>query len=190
MKTHQTKSLALCLAVLLAPVSAWAATATIEFKLNRSFRKGKHVPTYVVWVETKDGEYVATVRMGKTAKGQHVRRSQGKKGGCFKAWQQAEFDITEADAVTKASPWPGQTDSFTWGLTNDKGETVPKGDYVLKLESAAKGKPEFAQVTAMPFTIGSRRKKKFSKSITASTSGSKISKKVVYVQKLTLRIKK
>ena len=191
MKTHQIKSYApsLCLVAGLTSMSTWAATATIEFGLNRSFRKSEHLPTYVVWVETKDGEYVATLRMGRTAKGQHVRRSQGKRSGCFRAWRKAEFDTAEADAVTKATPRPGQSDSIKWDLTNDEGEAVPKGEYVLRFEAAVKGGAQFGQVTSLPFAIG-RRKKKFTKSTTALHSGGKPSKKAAYAQKLSMRIKK
>ena len=186
----RTARLACWLAVLAAP-AAWAGSAKIDFRLNRAFKKGDHVPTFVVWVETQDGEYVATVRMGKTAKSQHDRKTKGKPASYFKQWDKAELDVVKADAVTQATPWPGKSVAINWDLTSDKGAPLPKGEYVLKVECSIKGDASkgFSQVTSLPFAIGGR-KTKFSKAKTALLSGRRPTKRSTYVQKLSLRVSK
>jgi len=170
--------------------SALAGEATITFRLNRSFRKAQKLPSYVVWVETPDGEYVTTVRMGQVAKVQDDQRTKGKPAPYFMQWDRAHMDVVKVDSITKATPWPGKSDRIKWDLTNAKGDTLPKGDYVLKIECQieGQGRDKFAQITAMPFSIGG--KTKFSRSRTRLLTGHKPRKKTVYIQKLSMKIRK
>ena len=188
--TRRATAVALLFSALCA-ISASAGSATVEFRLNRSFSKGKHLPAFVVWVETTDGEYVTTLRMGSAAKAQDGLKAKGKPADYFKMWDQAHMDVVAVDAVTKATPWPGKSVKISWDLKSAKGDEVPKGEYVLKIESAIEGpdNKKFGQVIAMRFKVGSR-KTRYSRSKTTHQDGRTTSKRITYVQKLSVRISK
>ena len=159
--------------------------ASIQFQLSNALKSKKHKPTYVAWVETKDGRCVTTVYMSKTAKWQTENRDNA----VFKFWVKTGMAVAKADAVTKATPWPGTPQKLVWDLKDAKGERAPKGDYVLKFESVLQDDKDgkFAQVTSLPFSIG-KRKRFFKKSRTVHHNGRKTRKPAVYVRRLSLEI--
>ncbi len=184
-----------CIALVLAfgcalAAAASAREATITFRLSRAFRRAQKLPTYVVWVETRKGDYVTTVRMSRTAQVQEDALRKGKPAPFFKQWHQSYMDVVEVDSITEATPWPGKSDTVKWDLTDVKGAALPKGDYVLKIECQIDGKDrdKFAQVTVMPFSIG--RRTKFSRSHTVLINGGKLSRRSVYIQQPSMKIRK
>lgn len=180
----------ICFMAALAHSSA-EPSAVIQYKLGSFKTKEGKAPTFVAWVETKDGREVATVYAAQKM-AQWQRKNKGK--AVFKHWAKTSMKSakTTVDAVSKATPSAGSKNQIVWSLEDPEGKPVPDGAYVLKFEAVVQGPANaaFAQVTSLPFVVGGRGKR-FKKSSTVhAITGDKLKKPAVYIRRLTLKIRK
>jgi len=107
-------------------------------------------PQTVVWIEDKNENFIKTVYVSGFsgyAKEKQVNLPQ---------WSNAS-DYVDVDGVTGASIDVGHH-IYVWDLKDHKGNTVKKGEYVVKIEVAYWPSMEY-QMVSVPLTIGSDSKK-------------------------------
>ena len=183
---------AICAMAALAHSSAAAEpSAAIQYKLGSFKTKEGKAPTFVAWVETKDGKDVATVY---AAQKMAQWQMKNKDKAIFKHWAKTSMKSakTSVDAVSKATPSAGSQNTIVWNLKDADGAAVPDGAYVLKFEAVVQG-PEnaaFPQVTSLPFVVGGRGKRFRKSSTVHAGTGDEVKKPAVYIKRLSLKLKR
>ena len=121
----------------------------VDYRFDRQGRPASN--QYAIWIETADGEYVATVfATSWIAHGGYTRRPMSMPNWRASAdWEEATPGQVEAAA--RPVPTSGAQTVYWDGLDAD-GRVAPPGDYVLRVE----GNVFWEQMVAFeaPFTIG------------------------------------
>lgn len=126
---------------LLAPATASAQTLTVTFE-TQPVGGGTYAPFNVVavWIEDAQGQFVKTIGRYSGVRTQHLV-----------AWNQASGGDT--DAVSGATRLDHNTAlTFEWKLKVD-GQTVPEGDYTIRVEVADDNSTTPDQNTQASFTF-------------------------------------
>jgi len=129
-------------AVLMLGLSSCAkGPSSLVLSFDYVHQSGPGSNQYAVWVENQAGEVVKTLFVTSfTTKGPGRGNMQGTRGYTFRPTCVTEWlakadpeslSDEQLDAFTGATPSGNGVQTFTWDFTNDKGEAVPAGDYVI-----------------------------------------------------------
>ncbi len=104
---------------------------TLQYDLYRINKMGSN--QIAIWVEDTNGNYINTIYATRfTAKGGYAKRATS-----LPTWvKQSKVDKMtkqEVDTISKATKKAGKI-TINWSCVNNKGEKLPKGDYILKIE--------------------------------------------------------
>ena len=118
---------------------------TLEVSFNYQRQAGPGSNQYAVWIENEKGEVVKTLFVTSyTTKGRARGGEQAKRGyivrpTCVPTWVKTvkadEKTDQQLDAITRATPQTGGTQTFTWDFTNQEGKAVPQGMYKVVVEA-------------------------------------------------------
>jgi hypothetical protein len=124
------------LIILLLPLSsslAFAQQPAAEVSFTFTRQSGRASNQYAVWVQTAEGQYVATLNATRwTARGGWQRRPTS-----LPVWV-SQSDISEKtrvqiDAVSSATGRTGSR-TYVWNGTDNNGNPVPPGNFVIYVE--------------------------------------------------------
>lgn len=87
-----------------------------------------------IWVEDSNGKLVRTILVTNfTARGHGYRNREDSLSAWVKAAKPKDMSDSEIDAISSAIPNSG-TLAYSWDMTDNNGEPVPEGIYVVKTE--------------------------------------------------------
>lgn len=99
-------------------------TMTIDFQVTTTSPGGNYSPRNIgaIWVEDANGAFVKTLKVWANRRIQYLYTWQSRTGG------------NTVDGVTGATYSSHNTRTVSWDFTDVSGDTVPAGDYTLRLE--------------------------------------------------------
>jgi len=129
-QTKKVKKLAALLLVSALASASYASAAEVSIEVNLPASEGsmKYRPYVAVWVEDDQGKVLKTLSVWRKEADwlKDMRRWWRKTG---------RYDQGELDSVTGATRRPGKH-LVKWDGTNQQGEAVPVGQYILNVEAA------------------------------------------------------
>ena len=118
---------------------------TLEVSFNYQRQAGPSSNQYAVWIENEKGKVVKTLFVtsyttkGRASGGEQAKRGYIVRPTCVPAWVKTvkadEKTDQQLDAITRATPQTGGTQTFTWDFTNQEGKAVPQGMYKVVVEA-------------------------------------------------------
>ena len=127
-----------------------AGKGKLEITVSYERQSGSGSNQYAIWIENAQGELVKTIFVTKfTAQGGYSFRPD-----CTPTWvnkaNPASKSEQEIDAFSGATPQTGNH-TYTWNLTDDKGNKVTTGEYTFYVEGTylGKGKVLFKSVISV-----------------------------------------
>ena len=111
----------------------------LEITVSYERQDGRGSNQYAIWIENAKGQLVRTVYVTKfTAQGGYSLRPD-----CTPKWvskaDTASMSKQDIDAFSGATPQTGDH-TYTWDLTDDKGNQVAAGEYTFYVEGTLLGK--------------------------------------------------
>lgn len=137
--------------------------AAVSFDINRMSTMASN--QIAVWVENTQGQTVKTLYVSNfTGKNRGYTRRDMSLNHWVKAARPADMTDKELDSVSSATPKTGKQ-TYTWDLTDSKGNPVPKGIYTIKAEGTLywtsnvvySGKIDIANLQKGPVTVTMQR---------------------------------
>lgn len=118
---------------------------TLEVSFNYQRQAGPSSNQYAVWIENEKGKVVKTLFVtsyttkGRASGGEQAKRGYIVRPTCVPTWVKTvkadEKTDQQLDAITRATPQTGGTQTFTWDFTNQEGKAVPQGMYKVVVEA-------------------------------------------------------
>lgn len=130
-------SIALFSACAKAPESKTAAAPSgshVTISLIYNKQTGMASNQYAIWVEDQEGNYIKTIYATNFTTKNFAKRPDSLSTWTAKA-KITDMDAKQIDAFTAPTPASG-VQTYTWDLTDQKGQKVPDGNYSILIEVA------------------------------------------------------
>ncbi|MBO4471312.1 MAG: DUF2271 domain-containing protein, partial [Clostridia bacterium] len=136
MKKRWIILLLLAIIVIIPAFSFSKASAETEVKISFDYQRQSTIASnqIALWIEDEEGHAVRTLLATSFTAG---RRGYRNREMSLENWvvatQPDRMGDAELDAVSSATPSTGHLE-YIWDLTDDQGNPVPAGDYLIRLE--------------------------------------------------------
>lgn len=127
---------ALCLCTLLSS-TAFAAGA-VDVSLRYESLDGKGTNQFAIWVENENGNVVKTLFVTNFAGAKRGWKERPALVNWVKQVDAASLTDAELDAISGPTPDSGDL-TYSWDLTDSKGQPVPDGTYAIVVEGSVRG---------------------------------------------------